>query len=122
MGTSTAKQSLGFSHNCAPRDEISNYGEAMVKEWELRGGWLDIVKRMETAHASSSENFSLLVGSLVSTLPNLPGVTSPEMERSIDISCFAQLFRLYPGLPALTINASGAACAIVRIAMRSHIR
>jgi hypothetical protein len=37
------------------------------------------------------------------------------MERLTNISCFAQLFRLYLEPPALTMNVFGAAYAIVRI-------
>ena len=40
----------------------------MVKEWKLNREKLDMVKRLEAAHANALENFALIVRSLVSIL------------------------------------------------------
>jgi hypothetical protein len=66
LSTRGIKRHYNFDHNCSPREDVSKYGEAMVKKGKLVRKTLDMVKRWESAHANAVEGYSLFVGGVVS--------------------------------------------------------
>ena len=74
LSTRGIKRHYNFDHNCSPREDVSKYGEAMVKEGKLDRKTLDRVKRWESAHANAVEGYSLFVGGVVSLPDEGPGV------------------------------------------------
>jgi uncharacterized MAPEG superfamily protein len=89
LSSRTLKQWYGIDHNESPRDDLAKHGEAAVREGKLTRKQLDQLKRIESAHANSVENYALLVGSV--------------------------LFASHAGVPTQTINAAGLSYTLARI-------
>ncbi|GLI82013.1 hypothetical protein PoHVEF18_010413 [Penicillium ochrochloron] len=89
LSSRTLKQWHGIDHQVSPREDLNKYGEAAVREGKITRKQLDMLKRNESAHANSVENYSLLVGSL--------------------------LFASYAGVPAQIINAAGLSYTVARL-------
>ncbi|KAH8781751.1 hypothetical protein F5882DRAFT_406101 [Hyaloscypha sp. PMI_1271] len=68
LSTRGIKRHYNFDHNCSPREDVSKYGETMVKEGKLDRKTLDRVKRWESAHANAVEGYSLFVGGVLLAL------------------------------------------------------
>lgn len=66
LSTRGIKRYYRFDHNCSPREDISKYGEALVREGKLHRKVLDRMKRWEAAHANAVEGYSLFVAGVVS--------------------------------------------------------
>jgi hypothetical protein len=54
-----------MDHNCSPREDVTKYGEAMVKEGKITRSQLATVKRWEGAHANCIEGFAMFGVSVV---------------------------------------------------------
>ncbi|KAJ5601010.1 hypothetical protein N7510_010544 [Penicillium lagena] len=89
LASRTLKQIYGIDHQESPREDLSKYGEAAVREGKITRAQLDMLKRNEAAHANAVENFTLLVASV--------------------------LFASHAGVPAQTINAAAASYTLARI-------
>lgn len=89
LSSRTLKQWYGIDHNVSPREDLAKYGEAAVREGKITRKQLDMLKRNESAHANSVENFPLLVASL--------------------------LFASHAGVSANTINAAGLSYTVARV-------
>lgn len=89
LSSRTLKQWYGIDHQVSPREDLAKYGEAAVRDGKITRKQLDMLKRIESAHANSVENYSFLVGSL--------------------------LFASYAGVPSQIINAAGLSYTIARI-------
>jgi len=68
LSTRGIKRLYQFDHNTSPREDLSKYGEALVKEGKLDRKTLDMLKRWESVHANAVEGYSLFVGGVVSFL------------------------------------------------------
>lgn len=66
--TRLIKRYYGMDHNCSPREDVSKYGEIMVKDEKITRDPLDMVKRWEGCHANCVEGFPVLVAGVVSRL------------------------------------------------------
>ncbi|CAG7984903.1 unnamed protein product [Penicillium olsonii] len=89
LSSRTLKQWYGIDHQASPREDLAKYGEAAVREGKLTRKQLDMLKRNESAHANSVENFPLLVA--------------------------AVLFASHAAVPAQKINAASFSYTIARI-------
>ncbi|KAL4888991.1 hypothetical protein BDV59DRAFT_187665 [Aspergillus ambiguus] len=88
LSSRTLKQFYGIDHQEAPREDLSKYGEAAVRDGKITRAQLDMLKRNEAAHANAVENFTLLVASVLSAS--------------------------HAGVPAQTINAAAASYTLAR--------
>jgi uncharacterized MAPEG superfamily protein len=89
LSSRTLKQWYGIDHQASPRDDLAKYGEAAIRDGKLTRKQLGMLKRNESAHANSVENFTLLVASI--------------------------LFASQAGVPAQTINAAGLSYTLARL-------
>ena len=89
LSSRTLKQWYGIDHQASPREDLAKYGEAAVREGKLTRKQLDMLKRNESAHANSVENFPLLIA--------------------------AVLFASHAAVPAQNINAASLSYTIARI-------
>ncbi len=55
----------GIDNNVSPREDVTKFGEAAVREGKMNRTQLNMVVRIESAHANSVENLPLLIGSLL---------------------------------------------------------
>jgi uncharacterized MAPEG superfamily protein len=60
LSSRTLKQIHGFDNNISPRDDVTKYGQEMIKKGKITQRDLDRVRRMEAAQANSIESFGLL--------------------------------------------------------------
>ncbi|CAI7596285.1 unnamed protein product [Penicillium discolor] len=73
LSSRTLKQWYGLDHQVSPREDLTKYGEAAVREGKITRRQLDMLKRNESAHANAVENFPLLVaGVLFASLAGVP--------------------------------------------------
>ncbi len=86
----TMKQILGIDHNVNPRLDVNEHGPAAVANGKITQRQLDMLKRNESAHANSHENFAVFAS--------------------------AVLWAHITGLDNATINASCLAYTVARIA------
>ena len=56
-----AKMAVGIDHNSSPREDLSKYGDAAVKEGKCSRRRLGQIRRMQSAHENSVEGFTLFV-------------------------------------------------------------
>lgn len=61
MSPRVSKMRLGLDHNVSPREDLSKYGEAAVKEGKISQKTLNKLKRQEAAHANAVEGYPLFV-------------------------------------------------------------
>ncbi|KAH7117549.1 hypothetical protein B0J11DRAFT_536229 [Dendryphion nanum] len=61
----TLKQIYGLDHNVSPREDLAKYGSAAVSSGKITQRQLDMLKRNESAHANSYENFPVFVGAIL---------------------------------------------------------
>jgi uncharacterized MAPEG superfamily protein len=54
-----------MDHNSSPREDISKYGEQMVRDGKLTQRQLDKAKRWQAAHANAIEGYPFFVASVV---------------------------------------------------------
>lgn len=73
LSSRTLKQWYGIDHQASPREDLTKYGEAAVRDGKITRRQLSMLKRNEAAHANSVENFPLLVaGVLFASLAGVP--------------------------------------------------
>ena len=89
LSSRTLKQWYSIDHQASPREDLSKYGEAAVRDGKLTRRQLDMLKRNESAHANSVENFTLLVASI--------------------------LFASHAGVSSQKINAAGLSYTVARL-------
>ena len=90
LSSRTLKQWYGIDHQVSPREDLAKYGEAAVRDGKITRKQLDMLKRNESAHANSVENFALLVAGV--------------------------LFASHAGVSAQSINAASLSYTLARIA------
>ncbi|KAI1361141.1 hypothetical protein F5Y08DRAFT_28074 [Xylaria arbuscula] len=59
MSSRTLKQWYGIDHNGSPREDLAKYGDAAVRSGKITQKQLAMLKRNESAHANSVENYTL---------------------------------------------------------------
>ncbi|KAI1821623.1 hypothetical protein F4861DRAFT_451046 [Xylaria intraflava] len=64
LSSRTLKQWYGIDHNVSPREDLAKYGDAAVRSGKITQKQLDMLKRNESAHANSVENYTLFVAAL----------------------------------------------------------
>ncbi|KAK5119557.1 hypothetical protein LTR85_007385 [Meristemomyces frigidus] len=84
------KQYYGIDHNVSPREDIVKYGPKAVASGKVTQKQLNMLKRIESAHANSVEHFPMFVG--------------------------AMIWAHVAGLPTTEINASALAYTVARVA------
>ncbi|KAJ5338609.1 hypothetical protein N7452_005337 [Penicillium brevicompactum] len=89
LSSRTLKQWYAIDHQASPREDLAKYGEAAVRDGKMTRKQLDMLKRNESAHANSVENFPLLVAGV--------------------------LFASHAGVPAHIINAASLSYTLARI-------
>jgi uncharacterized MAPEG superfamily protein len=61
-------QYYGLDHNANPREDLSKYGELMIKEGKITRSRLQMIKRWESASANALENYPLFIGGVLLAL------------------------------------------------------
>ncbi|KAI1124605.1 hypothetical protein F5Y10DRAFT_249049 [Nemania abortiva] len=64
MSSRTLKQRYGIDHNASPREDLAKYGDAAVRSGKITQKQLGMLKRNESAHANSVENYTLFVAAM----------------------------------------------------------
>ncbi|GAW13258.1 hypothetical protein ANO14919_026380 [Xylariales sp. No.14919] len=64
MSSRTLKQWYGIDHNASPREDLAKYGEAAVRSGKITRKQLEMLRRNESAHANSVENYTLFVAAM----------------------------------------------------------
>ncbi|KAI0814104.1 hypothetical protein GGR55DRAFT_495871 [Xylaria sp. FL0064] len=64
MSSRTLKQWYGIDHNSSPREDLAKYGDAAVRSGKITQRQLGMLKRNESAHANSVENYTLFVAAM----------------------------------------------------------
>jgi uncharacterized MAPEG superfamily protein len=59
LSSRTLKQLYGLDHNASPREDLAKYGDAAVRSGKITQKQLDMLRRNESAHANSVENYAL---------------------------------------------------------------
>ncbi|KAL4809860.1 hypothetical protein BDV18DRAFT_129763 [Aspergillus unguis] len=77
----TLKQIYGIDHNVSPREDLTKYGPAAVREGKITQAQLDMLKRNESAHANAVENYTLLVGAVA--MASVAGVENVAVNRAV---------------------------------------
>ncbi|PMD41899.1 hypothetical protein L207DRAFT_333389 [Hyaloscypha variabilis F] len=68
LSTRGIKRLYKFDHNTSPREDVSKYGETLVREGKLDRKTLERVKRWESAHGNTVEGYSLFIGGVLLAL------------------------------------------------------
>jgi uncharacterized MAPEG superfamily protein len=61
----TLKQFYGIDHNVSPREDLTKHGQAAVSSGKITQKQLEMLKRNESAHANSHENFSVFAAAML---------------------------------------------------------
>lgn len=73
LSSRTLKQWYGLDHQVSPREDLAKFGETAVHEGKITRKQLDMLKRNESAHANSVENFAFIAASLaIATAAGVP--------------------------------------------------
>jgi uncharacterized MAPEG superfamily protein len=64
LSSRTLKQWYGIDHNESPRHDLDKYGNEAVKSGKITQKQLDMLRRNESAHANSVENYAFFVGAI----------------------------------------------------------
>ncbi|KAI1296004.1 hypothetical protein F5Y03DRAFT_371080 [Xylaria venustula] len=64
MSSRTLKQWYGIDHNSSPREDLAKYGDSAVRSGKITQKQLAMLKRNESAHANSVENYTLFVAAM----------------------------------------------------------
>ncbi|KAI0425593.1 hypothetical protein F5Y09DRAFT_95979 [Xylaria sp. FL1042] len=64
MSSRTLKQWYGIDHNSSPREDLAKYGDAAVRSGKITQKQLEMLRRNESAHANSVENYTLFVAAM----------------------------------------------------------
>ncbi|GAP92117.1 putative membrane- eicosanoid glutathione metabolism protein [Rosellinia necatrix] len=64
LSSRTLKQWYGIDHNSSPREDLAKYGDAAVRSGKLTPKQLAMLRRNESAHANSVENYTLFVAAM----------------------------------------------------------
>ncbi|KAJ2976436.1 hypothetical protein NUW58_g8087 [Xylaria curta] len=64
LSSRTLKQWYGIDHNASPREDLAKHGDAAVRSGKITQKQLDMLKRNESAHANSVENYALFAAAL----------------------------------------------------------
>ncbi|KAI0867114.1 hypothetical protein F4860DRAFT_456447 [Xylaria cubensis] len=64
LSSRTLKQWYGIDHNASPREDLAKYGDAAVRSGKITQKQLNMLKRNESAHANSVENYTLFVAAM----------------------------------------------------------
>ncbi|KAI1187526.1 hypothetical protein F5B17DRAFT_317379 [Nemania serpens] len=64
LSSRTLKQWYGIDHNASPREDLAKYGGEAVRSGKITQKQLAMLKRNESAHANSVENYSLFVAAM----------------------------------------------------------
>ncbi|KAI0439124.1 hypothetical protein F4803DRAFT_63467 [Xylaria telfairii] len=64
LSSRTLKQWYGIDHNASPREDLAKYGNAAVQSGKITQKQLNMLKRNESAHANSVENYTLFVAAM----------------------------------------------------------
>jgi uncharacterized MAPEG superfamily protein len=86
----TVKQIWGIDHNVSPREDVTKYGAAAVASGKITQQQLDMLKRIEGAHANSYEQYGFFASALI--------------------------WAHVAGLPMADVNASALAYTVIRMA------
>ncbi|KAK6380016.1 hypothetical protein LTS17_006090 [Exophiala oligosperma] len=57
------KQSVGIDHNGSPRQDLTKYAEAAIREGKMTRAQLDRIYRIEAASANSTDGFAFFATS-----------------------------------------------------------
>lgn len=89
LSSRTLKQFYGLDHNVSPREDLSKYGDAAVRDGKISQKTLNMLKRNESAHANAVENYALLVAGV--GLATAAGVDKVVLNRAVVVYTFARL-------------------------------
>ncbi|KAI1193065.1 hypothetical protein F5X97DRAFT_315452 [Nemania serpens] len=64
LSSRTLKQWYGIDHNASPREDLAKYGGEAVRSGKITQKQLAMLKRNESAHANSVENYALFVAAM----------------------------------------------------------
>jgi uncharacterized MAPEG superfamily protein len=64
LSSRTLKQFYGIDNNASPREDLAKYGDAAVRSGKMTQRQLGMLKRNESAHANSVENYALFVAAM----------------------------------------------------------
>ncbi|KAI0404708.1 hypothetical protein F4802DRAFT_566018 [Xylaria palmicola] len=64
LSSRTLKQWYGLDHNSSPREDLAKYGDAAVRSGKVTQKQLAMLRRNESAHANSVENYALFVAAM----------------------------------------------------------
>ncbi|KAI0968479.1 hypothetical protein F4678DRAFT_443109 [Xylaria arbuscula] len=64
LSSRTLKQWYGIDHNSSPREDLAKYGDSAVRSGKITQKQLAMLKRNESAHANSVENYTLFVAAM----------------------------------------------------------
>ncbi|KAI8627282.1 hypothetical protein F5Y19DRAFT_443799 [Xylariaceae sp. FL1651] len=64
LSSRTLKQWYGIDHNASPREDLAKHGEAAVRSGKITQRQLGMLRRNESAHANSVENYTLFVAAM----------------------------------------------------------
>ncbi|KAL6242643.1 hypothetical protein RBB50_010289 [Rhinocladiella similis] len=62
------KQSVGIDHNGSPRQDLTKYAEAAIREGKMTRDQLDRIYRIEAASANSTDGFAFFATSVLFAL------------------------------------------------------
>ncbi|KAI1112377.1 hypothetical protein F5Y14DRAFT_421977 [Nemania sp. NC0429] len=64
LSSRSLKQWYGIDHNSSPREDLGKYGGEAVRSGKITQKQLAMLKRNESAHANSVENYALFVAAM----------------------------------------------------------
>ncbi|KAI1159749.1 hypothetical protein F5B18DRAFT_635507 [Nemania serpens] len=64
LSSRTLKQWYGIDHNASPREDLTKFGGEAVRSGKITQRQLAMLKRNESAHANSVENYALFVAAM----------------------------------------------------------
>ncbi|KAI0905144.1 hypothetical protein F4824DRAFT_456144 [Ustulina deusta] len=64
LSSRTLKQCYGIDHNSSPREDLTKHGDAAVRSGKISRKQLEMLRRNESAHANSVENYTLFVAAM----------------------------------------------------------
>ncbi|KAL1847015.1 hypothetical protein Plec18167_003020 [Paecilomyces lecythidis] len=89
LSSRTLKQMYGLDNNVSPREDLAKHGDAAVREGKISQKTLDMLKRNESAHANSVENYTLLVAGV--SLATFAGVDRVVVNRAVAMYTIARI-------------------------------
>ncbi|KAL4879253.1 hypothetical protein BJY04DRAFT_194121 [Aspergillus karnatakaensis] len=89
LSSRTLKQYYGIDHNVSPREDLAKYGEAAVTSGKITRSQLNMLKRNESAHANSVENYTLLVAAV--GIATVAGVDKVTVNRAVAVYTVARI-------------------------------